>query len=179
MKEVRGLRKYSIPFKGLREGRHSYRYDIDKTFFDEFELSEIKAGNLIAEINLFKEPQLLEMDFAIHGMVEVTCDRCLDIFNLPVQYTGRLFFKFGEESGELSDEIIILNTGLTEINIAQYLYEFIHLSLPYTKIHPDLTDKPGCNPDMIKKLDLFTVKESGTENYDPRWDKLKEISNKN
>jgi uncharacterized protein len=174
---VKGLGKYSIPFKGLRDGQHSFRFDIDRTFFDAFDSSEIHAGSLIAEISLNKEPQLLEMDFFIHGTVEVSCDRCLDIFELPVQYKGRLFFKFGIESLELTDEIIILATGQTEINIAQYLYEFIHLSLPYTKVHPDINGKSGCDPEMIKKLDSLTVKESGKKEHDSRWDKLKEISN--
>lgn len=176
---MRGLRKYSIPFRGLSDGQHSFQFDIDKTFFDEFDSSEIKIGSITAEISLFKEPQLLEMDFFIHGTIEVTCDRCLDNFELPVQYKGRLFFKFGEESGELSDEIIILSPGKTEINIAQYLYEFIHLSLPYTKVHPYLNGKSGCNPDMIEKLDSLRGKESGKEDHDPRWDKLKEINSKN
>jgi uncharacterized metal-binding protein YceD (DUF177 family) len=123
---VRGLRKYSIPFRGLGDGKHNFLFDIDKTFFDEFDSSEIKIGSLTAEISLIKKPQLLEMDFSIHGTVNVTCDRCLDDFELAIQYKGRMFFKFGEESCELSDEVVILSSGQTEINIAQYLYEFIH-----------------------------------------------------
>lgn len=171
------MRKYSIPFKGLKDGWHDFRFDIDKVFFDEFDSSEIKEGILIAEISLYKEPQLIEIDFFIHGTVEVTCDRCLDIFTMPVQYKGKLYFKFGEEFVELTDEIIILATGQIEINIAQYLYEFICLSLPYTKIHPDINGKSGCNPDMIKKLNSLTIEKSGKRNHDSRWDKLKEIRN--
>jgi uncharacterized protein len=176
---VRGLRKYTICFGGLADGKHNFMFDIDKTFFDLFDLSEIKIGKLTAEVNLIKEPQVIEMEFFINGMVNVICDRCLDQFDLPVQYRGQLFFKFGKIPHEVSDEIIILSTGQTEINIAQYLYEFIHLSLPYRKIHPDIDGKSGCNPDMIKKLDSLIVKRPGNEKYDVRWDKLNEITHKN
>jgi len=176
---VGGLRKYSIPFKGLVDGQHGFRFDIDKTFFDEFDSSEIKTGKLTAEINLLKEPQLLEIEFVIHGVVDVICDRCLDNFGLQIQYKGSLFFKFGEVNSELTDEIILLSGGQTEINVAQYLYEFIHLSLPYTKVHPVVDGISGCDPDMIEKLDALSIKGSVTEDSDPRWDILKEINNKN
>ena len=176
---MRGLRKYLISFGGLDDGKHNFIFDIDKTFFDLFDSSEIKTGKLLAEISLIKEPQLVELRFLINGTVHVTCDRCLDQFDLPVQYKGRLFFKFGKEPREVSDEIIILSSGQTEINIAQYLYEFIHLSLPYSKVHPDIDGKNGCNPEMIKKLNSFIVKEPGKKNHDERWDKLNEISTKN
>jgi len=176
---VRELRKYTICFGGLDEGKHNFMFDIDNTFFDLFESSEIKIGKLTAEVNLIKEPQVIVMEFFINGTVNVVCDRCLDQFDLPVQYTGRLFFKFGKVPREVTDEIVILLTGQTEINIAQYLYEFIHLSLPYRKIHPDIDGKSGCNPDMIKKLESLIVNKPGGEKHYVRWDKLNEITHKN
>jgi uncharacterized metal-binding protein YceD (DUF177 family) len=107
------------------------------------------------------------------------CDRCLDEFDFPLTYHGKLFFKFGEKSYELTDEIIILSSTDHEIDISQYLYEFIHLALPYRKIHPDKNGESGCNSAMIAKLEALRTDEIKSADLNPAWDKLKEITDKN
>jgi uncharacterized protein len=173
---VRSLRKYVIPFSGLRDGNHTFNFVIDDKFFDEFEASEVKKGNLNARIDLVKNPRFLEMHFALDGEVEVMCDRCLDMFYLAVSYEDTLYFRFGEESYEQSENVIILSAKEHEVNTAQYLYEFVHLSLPYQRIHPENNGISGCNKSMIDKLNALKTEEKKT---DPRWDQLKEISDKN
>jgi uncharacterized protein len=112
-------------------------------------------------------------------LVKTICDRCLDEFDLPLKYQWKLFFKFGEESYELTDEIIILSSSVHEINISQFIYEYIHLALPYRRIHPDINGASGCNKGMIQKLESLKIDEIKEKNYNPSWDKLKEITDKN
>ena len=171
--------KYVIQFAGLKEGRHEFEFDVDDSFFEQFESSEIKKGKLAVRVILDKNRQVLEMGFFIQGTVQSICDRCLDELDLPLQYQGKLFFKFGEESYELTDEIIILSSSEYKINISQYIYEFIHLALPYRKIHPDINGASGCNSGMIQKLESLTNHETREKNYNYSWDKLKEIIDKN
>ena len=171
--------KYVIQFAGLKEGRHEIEFDVDDSFFEQFESSEIKKGKLAVRVILDKNRQVLEMGFFIQGTVQSICDRCLDELDLPLQYQGKLFFKFGEESYELTDEIIILSSSEYKINISQYIYEFIHLALPYRKIHPDINGASGCNSGMIQKLESLTNHETREKNYNYSWDKLKEIIDKN
>jgi uncharacterized protein len=176
---VKDLKKYVIPFAGLKEGRHEFEFDVDDSFFDQFESSEIKKGKLGVSVELIKSQQVLEMSFYIDGFVKTICDRCLDEFDLPVTYNGKLFFKFAAESYELTDEIIILSASENEINISQFIYEFIHLALPYRRIHPDINGMSGCNKMMIQKLESLKIDEITENNYSPSWDKLKEITDKN
>jgi len=176
---VKDLMKYVIQFAGLKEGRHEFEFDVDDSFFEQFESSEIKKGKLAVRVILDKNRQVLEMGFFIQGTVQSICDRCLDELDLPLQYQGKLFFKFGEESYELTDEIIILSSSEYKINISQYIYEFIHLALPYRKIHPDINGASGCNSGMIQKLESLTNHETREKNYNYSWDKLKEIIDKN
>jgi uncharacterized protein len=176
---VKDLMKYVIPFAGLKDGRHEFEFNVDDSFFDQFESSEIKKGKLIVLVILEKNPQILELDFFIKGMVMTICDRCLEELDLPLQYQGKLFLKFGEESYELTDEIMILSSSEHKIDISQYIYEFIHLALPYRKIHPDINGTSGCNSGMIQKLDSLAHNETKEKNYNPSWDKLKEIIDKN
>jgi uncharacterized protein len=176
---VKELRKYVIPFAGLKEGRYEFEFNIDDSFFEHFESSEIMEGKLDVDVILLKKPQFLELDFDIKGKVRTVCDRCLGEFDFPLTYKGKLFFKFGEQSYELTDEIIILAASEHEINISQYIYEFIHLALPYRKIHPDINGVSGCDSAMIQKLEELRTEDIKKTGYNPSWDKLKEITNKN
>jgi DUF177 domain-containing protein len=176
---LKELRKYVIPFVGLKEGRHEFEFDIDDSFFEHFESSEIRKGKLFVSVVLIKKQQILELDFDIKGQVRTICDRCLGEFNFPLTYQGKLFFKFGEKSYELTDEIVILAESEHEINISQYIYEFINLSLPYRRIHPDINGASGCDSAMIQKLEALRTDDARKAGNNPSWDKLKEITNKN
>jgi uncharacterized metal-binding protein YceD (DUF177 family) len=87
----------------------------------------------------------------------------------------------GETPGEIEDDVLIIGRDDHEIEVGQYLYEFIMLALPYQKVHPDDSEgQSTCNPEMLKKLDAHSTKEpDGEENIDPRWDALKGIIEKN
>jgi uncharacterized metal-binding protein YceD (DUF177 family) len=115
------------------------------------------------------------LHFHLSGTVFVTCDRCLDSFPLDVRHKARLYVRFGEETVEQSDEILILSHSENEIRLEQYFYEFSHLALPYQKIHPEINGQSGCNPEMTEKLGAHSTRDSKNKKTDPRWDKLKEI----
>ena len=149
-------------------------FDIDDTFFDGFEETEIKKGNVKVETRLNKKVNLLEFDFYIKGVVSISCDRCLDDFEMQIESENKLFVKFGEQFEEQTDEIITLSFEEHEIDLSQFIYEYIHLSLPYRRVHPD--DENGeslCNKEMLKKLEEYSVREE--EHHDPRWDDLKNL----
>ncbi len=170
-----GPGQYSIPFRGLKEGRHNFHFDIDNTFFDHFESSEIKEGNVAVRVELENHSRFLELRFYIAGTVKVICDRCLDSFPLDIEEKNAvLYVRFGEENHEQTAELIILSDSENEINLAQYIYEFIHLALPSQRIHPEKDGLSGCNPEMTEKLKEHSAGGSKTTT-DPRWDKLKGI----
>lgn len=122
---------------------------------------------------------MLEFEFELSGEIWVLCDRCLDEFLLPIEYHTKLFVKFGEETEEQTDEIILLSYGESEIDLTQYVYEFVHLSLPYRKIHPN--DKKGnsmCNKEMLKKISEYSIREN-IQDHNPEWDNLKDFLTNN
>ncbi len=151
----------TIPFKGLKQGKHELEFEISDRFFSEFEGSEITKGNLMANVLLEKNSTFLKLDVHISGDAEVVCDRCLETFYTPVEYTGNLFVKFSErEAYEEDDDVIFLPPSESELDLKQYLFDWICLSLPVRRIHPD--DENGnslCNPEMLKKLDELVVPE--------------------
>ena len=165
--------QYVIPFSSLKPGKHEYEYIIDDEFFRHFEYSEIKAGRLKVDLELDKQESMLVLHFAISGTVHVMCDRCLDYYDQPVSSTERLIVKFGETRYEETDEIEVIPVTEHRINVSHYIYEYIHLLLPYKCVHPN--DDEGisqCNPEVTGRLG-----ENGHENEsaDPLWDALKKL----
>ncbi len=171
--------KYKIKFKGKREGKYFYKFDIENSFFENFPESEIKKAKVKAEIELLITKDLLTLNIGLKGIVELQCDRCLDYFDYPISYQTILYVDFGEKNSDLSDadNKITIAKSKDEIELDKHFYDYLHLSLPYQKIHP--IDEEGnslCNQSMLNKIEEFSGKEEKKE-IDPRWEKLKKIYN--
>ena len=170
--------KYAIPIGGIKDGHHIFEFEINKSFFDLFEESEIKEGELIAVAEVLRNSSHLDIIIKISGKVRICCDRCLEIFDQPVGCVNRLLVKFGNIKDDSDPEIITIPQDEKELDLNQYLYEFIHLALPIQRIHPDnVKGISTCDPVMLQKLKEYLVeKESGD---DPRWDELRKLMNNN
>ena len=169
---------FTIPLSGIKEGHHRIEFEINKEFFGLFEESEIKEGELIAVTEIEKSYSYIDLDIKISGKVKVCCDRCLGLFDHAVECENRLLVNFRNEKDDSDPEIITVPHDEQELDIKQYLYEFIHLALPIQRIHPDdANGKSKCDPDMLQKLKEHWVEEETTN--DPRWDELKKLMNDN
>jgi uncharacterized metal-binding protein YceD (DUF177 family) len=171
---------FTIPFKGLKEGRYSFNFKIDNEFFEKFEESEIKEGNFSATVEMDKRASHLDLQIKISGTALINCDRCLEMFSYPISCKNRLIVKSGEDISDDTD-MILLSTDENELDLRQHFYEFIHLALPIRRVHqPDENGKTGCNPEMIKKLNELLIYDEKQNITDPRWGELKKlINNKN
>ena len=168
---------FTIPFKGLKAGQHSFDFEIDSEFFEKFEESEIKEGNFSAIVEMDKRASHLDLLVKISGAALISCDRCLEMFSYPISCENRLIVKFGEDVCDDADTIILLPDEY-ELDLRQQFYEFIHLALPIRRVHQtDENGKVGCNPEMIKKLNELLIDEEKHNDTDPRWDELKKIMN--
>jgi uncharacterized metal-binding protein YceD (DUF177 family) len=90
-----------------------------------------------------------------------------------------LIVRFGETFNNDNEELLILPHGEFEIDVAQYIYEMIVLSVPLRRVHPGVKDG-SLKTEALTKLNELTVKEQKEvnkkeENIDPRWDKLKQL----
>ena len=173
---------FTIPLKGLKEGRYIFNFKIDNEFFEKFEESEIKEGALSAAVEMDKIASHFDLIVKIWGTIMISCDRCLEMFPYSINCENRLIVKLEEEiSINDNADIIYYSDDEYELDLGQHLYEFIHLALPIRRVHPvDKNGKAGCNPEMIKKLNELLIDEEKENDTDPRWDKLKKlINNKN
>ncbi len=174
---MKSLKNYSIPFTGLKLGKHQFEYDIKDAFFDEFEYSLVKKADLICRVELEKQETMLILNFRITGSIFATCDRCLAEYPLPVDVTEQQIAKFSEEEDMGDDEdIIILTKNDHEINVATLLYEYINVALPFTTVCDNEGNTPYCDKQMLEKLSKLSANTEQTEQNDPRWDALKKFN---
>lgn len=170
------LDQFSIQFSGLKAGLYYFEFFIDDKFFKNFSESEIRQGKVNVKIELQKQVRMFVLDFNLKGTVNLTCDRCLDDFDFDINTSNKLVVKIGTKKIEETDEIIIIPEEEHEINVAQFIYEYIHLALPVKRTHPD--DENGfsfCNKEIIKKLKEHKSDEKKSNKTDPRWETLKKL----
>ena len=172
---MKTLKEFDIKFTGLSLGKHSFDFEVKKTFFEAFEYSDIQNGEAKVSVTLEKMSTMMTLEFCLGGRVDFPCDKCLDDVSVELEENYfKLFVKFGDDDFDETDEVIVIPNSEYSINIAQYIYEFINLSLPAKKVHPE----GECNREMVEKLSKYIVEESvdiEEEGTDPRWDALKNI----
>ena len=172
------LKEYLIPFSGLKIGKHQFDYQLDNTFFKHFDYDEFNDASIKVNIVLEKKTTMLELDFKHKGTVNVPCDVSGEEFDLPIKGKLKLLVKFGDEFNDENEELLILPHGEFQVNVAQYIYESIILSVPLRRVHPGIKD--GSLTDVIEKLESLSPKENKQEeqqnnDIDPRWENLKKL----
>jgi len=178
---MKELKQFNIPFVGLKEGNHTFEYQIDNKFLALFQFEDFNSAEISATVDFTKKINLFDLKFHIKGNVNVPCDVTNEPFDLEIEGNLPLVVKFGIEFNDDNDEILILPHEAYEINVAQYIYELIVLSVPSKRVHPKVIDG-SMESDTLKKLeelaitnDNTVVDEDNTTETDPRWDKLKDL----
>ena len=176
-------KEFLIPFIGLKLGKHRFEYQIDKTFFDFFEFDEFASANITVNVVLEKKNTMLELNFKQAGTINIPCDLTNEDFDLPIKSNLKLIVRFGEVFNDENEDLLILPIGEHQVDVSQYIYEMIVLSIPLKKVHPGVKDGT-LETETLSKLKEISVLEQKhqkeelelkAEHIDPRWDKLKTL----
>ena len=166
-----------IPLRGLKQGGHSFRFVIGKEFFQGFECSQIKDADCTVKVFVLRHQTLLSVNCEIGGYVITECDRCLEDLTLKVDVERSLTVGFGSvdlEGDNEAEDVIVIDPTEPEVCLDQFVYDYICLSLPLVKVHPE----GQCNGEVLKYLS-----HRGSENapkqqpVDSPFSKLKDILN--
>ncbi|WP_027127662.1 YceD family protein [Gelidibacter mesophilus] len=175
---MKPLKEYNIQFVGLKLGKHHFDYQIDKKFFGYFEYDDFNDVNVEVDLLFEKKSTLLELHFKIAGIANVNCDTSNEPYDQKIEGDFNLVVKFGDEYNDENEEILVLPHGEYELNVAQYIYELIILSMPIKRIHPGIEDGT-LQSDILKKLEELSPKglddKEQSEDIDPRWNTLKKL----
>jgi len=171
------LTDFVIPIVGLKLGDHSYQFQVDGTFFKDFNNTELESGDLIVDLVLTKRSNLMELVFKAKGEVDTLCDRCGGDLKLPFQHEEKRIIKFSGEEDPFTDEVIILGPDEHELDLSHMVYETIALGMPSRRYHDIDLNGQECDQEVLQKLEEYIEKED-TNDVDVRWSALKKLLTK-
>ncbi|MBL3656410.1 YceD family protein [Fulvivirga sediminis] len=169
------LDNFNIDVFKLKSGDHDYQFQIGNKFFDAFPESLIDKGNGEVKVTLEKTETFIKLNTHIEVTVELSCDRSLDLFDHPINTDNEIILKFGDEEEEISEEIMIIPRDRQRINLAQFIYEFIMISIPMKKLHPRYNEDEESDEIIYTSETMPDTDEDQNEDIDPRWQKLKKL----
>jgi uncharacterized protein len=172
---LKTLKTYSIPFTGLKLGKHYFEYEITDAFFNEFEYSLVKKADLVCKLELEKQETMLVLNFDITGHVSANCDKCLAPYQQPMEIHEQQIARFSEEEMGEDDEIITLGKNDHEIDVAVLIYEYVNVALPFIATCGDEGNTTYCDREMLDNLNKLAANDEQPESADPRWEALKKL----
>jgi len=166
------LIEYKIPFKGISEGQHEYKFHVQDAFFDAMESEDIHQADVQVVLKLDKQSRMMILDFDIQGKIVLACDRCLEALDFPINITNQLIVKYGKGDVDEDSDILYLADDEYQLDVSRIIYENIVLIIPIKNVHPDDEDgNSTCNKEQIDLIEQYSKR---TEN-DSRWDALKNL----
>ncbi|WP_299202339.1 YceD family protein [Brumimicrobium sp.] len=170
-------KEFIIPFEGLKNGKHSFKFHITAAFFEELAYSIIQGGDVKVDFELNKKETMMIGEIEMSGTIQKPCDRCTDLMDIPVDITHQIIYKFGEEESE-DENLIVLPPSAFTIDVASDLYELLTVALPSRTVHKE----DECNEEMLDLIDQYVdsseneEEDSDEEDIDPRWNALKNLN---
>ncbi|MBB1149063.1 MULTISPECIES: DUF177 domain-containing protein [unclassified Myroides] len=181
---------YSISFIGLKNGEHTFEYQVDSNFFKHYNYDDFNSIQANISVLLNKKATLLEINLKAKGIANVPCDVTNEDFDLPIENEFNLIVKFGEEFNNDHDEVLIVPFNEYEVNLTQYIYELVALAIPVKRVSPEAaedefdedefdflfdSDEEDEDIDLEDSQAESADEDSENEDIDPRWEKLKKL----
>jgi len=180
------LGAYRVNIVGLSNKVHHFHYEVGQDLFKEYGTDLVSDGQFQVDIDLDKRETFLEADFRLVGTARLICDRSLEPFDYPIHTRRKVVFKYGDHDEEVTDEIMIIHRDTAWIELGQYIYEFIALSVPLKKLHPRFQEEDddseghivytsGGSDDEGDSDELKGENGQDDKDIDPRWSALKKL----
>ncbi|MFM9142434.1 MAG: YceD family protein [Bacteroidota bacterium] len=177
MNPAASLSTFDLVLTSLSNGEHRMHYRLDGDFFGLFETSLIQKAAVEVECVLNRLGNRLDCRVRSQGTISLTCDRCLEGLDWPIQDDSALVVQLTENPAESTDEILYLPMGETRLNLAQFFYENIHLHLPMRAVCEDASLLCQAPAGFDSHEQPNTASTSTDEApVDPRWEQLKQIN---
>ena len=165
---------FSLPFTGIKNGKHHYEFEVKSDFFDFMESSLLKEGEFKINVELDRRSSICDLSIDINGKIPAVCDRCVATIELPVSAQYDLVVKVTTKEEEDTEDILFIKDTEPSLVLDQIIYELICVSLPLVNIYNCEEEDPiPCNELVLNKL-----KSQGNDKSNPIWDDIK-IDNNN
>ena len=173
-------REFEIAFVGLKPGVHNYEYRIDDKFFSNYGTQDFEQCNAAIKLELDKKSGFMLLKFDIDGVADVNCDRCGNPLALKLWEEFKVMVKLVDNPEEMNEQeedpdVYYISRGESHLHLADWIYEFINLSIPMQKMcPPDKIGGPQCNKEVLERLAKIEVKK---DEVNPLWKGLEKFKN--
>ena len=114
------LRNYDIAFSGLKDGKHTFSFEINEAFFNLFETEqEFSNPRITADVLLNKHTTFLEFEINAEGSIQLVCDITLKDFDFPIENQIKVL---DGQKKMLYDSGFVVNKNRGLLNIAHQDY---------------------------------------------------------
>ena len=127
----------NIKLDELQVGKYAYDFELDDEWLKTVETTELLSIRVTVHADLTLRERDIDLSMQVKGLARVTCDRCLDPLDIPVDI---------DEDEVDTDELRILN-------LAWLAYELVVTQIPMAHCH----DEGHCNPEMEKILNNYKL----------------------
>jgi len=156
-------RTFDIAFVGLKPGIHEYEYNVADKFFTEYGEQDFKNCTAQIKLSLDKQNGFMLLRFEVGGKLELSCDRCGNHLPLDLWDEFRIMVKMVDDADVMNNQeedpdVYYISRGESHINVSDWIYEFINLSIPMQRMcDEEEIGGPYCNKEvlaMLKKMDV-------------------------
>ncbi len=167
------MNDFVVNIIGLAKKQHSFEFQLGEAFFNQYGSQTVAKGDFDAKVILDKRETFIEAHFEIRGKAALVCDRSLEPFDQIMNLHRTVRFKYGDNPGEVTDEIVVIKQEQESLDVGQLMYEFIVLEVPIKKIHPRFQNDEDEEDDNEGSMVYQTKSEDVP--IDPRWEQLKKL----
>lgn len=174
-------REYDIAFVGLKPGVHEFSYEVKDKFFEAFNEQDFNNCRANVKLSLDKKSSFMLLKFEIGGKLDVACDRCNNIIPLELWDEFNITVKMVDDpelmnAQEEDPDVYYISRGESLLNVENWLYEFINLSIPMQKTCGyDNADGPLCNKEALTMLNNLDATKDQEEQISPLWKGLEKF----
>lgn len=177
-------RNFDIAFVGLKPGIHEFEYEINDKFFAEYQEQDFRNASAHVKLTLDKKSGFMFLKFEVGGKLDVTCDRCGNDLPLDLWDEFNIVVKMVEDPDQMNEQeedpdVYYISRGESHINVSDWIYEFINLSIPMQRMcKQEDIGGPHCNKEVLAMLNKLDAQNNKPEN--PVWkglEKFKDLDN--
>jgi uncharacterized metal-binding protein YceD (DUF177 family) len=133
----RCMNKYEIKLGGITNGKNIFLFEIRDSFFESFDLSDVKYAEINVTAVIEKDVSNLILDLHLEGKInKLLCDICIEDISIEIKAETSIVIKNTNDNIRSTDEIHYYKKGDNVIDLKHLIFELIILNIPKKNTTP-------------------------------------------
>ena len=143
---------YAFEIPKLGRGTHRFDFLVEDDFFQRVEEPLVLGGRVQVALSVEKNARLMVMIYRFSGVLRLECDRCLQTFDMKIDFSKRVVYSFEAYPIGLEEEDVYeISPGQVWFDASTDIYDFLSLAVPMRKV-PDDCPSEKCPSEILRYL---------------------------